>query len=490
MGLFKQTHKNKHGVAGGSSGQGPLIMGPQANSLPHNALALFCCVLLLYVLFLTRTYYWDGVLFSLYIEGVQRGQFPAAILLHPNHLLYSALGYGLYEAIRWGGFSIRAITVLQVLNAILSTLAGWIVFRLAWRLTDSARRAFFCWILFAFGATWWKFSTDADAYVIAVLFLLLAVRFAFDARFVAAGVCHALAMLFHELSVFAYVPLVAAILLRGKSKLAAVYVAATGGCVAAVYWGAYQFTDHSVYPNLFSWVTSRSATSQVTHSARQIFTGYLASYGKLFFGGKLVFIREYFSVAVVLALAVCVTCVIAFVLLLRGRVAEKASADVRVLWIWVLSYALFLAWWEPASAFYKLFLWPPLVLLMGAWIRGRSPAFLALAGAMAAWNFGVFVFPHSHVSADPVLALAKMINREMPKDATVYYSVLSPDDWYLEYFAPGRTWRRLPIEHERSGTVCVETTALDELGANSGTSERRWELVNSQHRVIVECLKH
>lgn len=454
--------------------------------------ALSGSILLLYVLFLTRTYYWDGVLFSLYIEGVQRGQFPAAILLHPNHLLYSTLGYGLYEAIRWCGFSIRAITVLQVLNALLSAVAGWVVFRLAWRLTDSAHAAFFCWVLFAFGATWWKFSADADAYVLAVMLLLLAVRFALDARLIAAGVCHVLAMLFHELAVFAYVPLVAAILLRGKGKLAAAYVAATGVCVAAVYWAAYQFSDHSVYPTLLAWITSHSAASQVTHSARQIFVGYLASYGKLFLGGKLAFIRQYFSVAVVLSLVVCVACLVGFVLLLRRRVAGKPlpGVEVRTLWAWVLTYALFLVWWEPASAFYKLFLWPPLVLLIGVWIRGRAPAFLALAVAIAAWNFGVFVFPHSHVSADPVLALAKTLDREMPKDATVYYSVLSPDDWYLEYFAPGRRWVRLPIKPRQAGTVCLETTALDELGANSGIPEQRWELVNSQHRVKVECLKH
>jgi hypothetical protein len=387
---------------------------------------------------------------------------------------------------------VRAITVLQVLNAVLSAVAGWVVFRFALRLTASARTAFFCSTLFAFGATWWKFSTDADAYVIAVLLLLLAVRLALDTRLLAAGVCHAFAMLFHELAVFAYVPLVLAILVRGKSKPAALYVVVTGGCVAAVYWAAYQFSDHSVYPSLFSWVTSRSATSQVTHSARQIFVGYLASYGKLFVGGKLAFIREYFSVAVVLALAVCMACLAGFVLLLRRRIVAKPLSRVNsgVLWAWVLVYGLFLVWWEPASAFYKLFLWPPLVLLIGVWMRGRAPAFLALAGAIAAWNFGVFVFPHSHVSADPVLALAKVIDREMPKDATVYYSVLSPDDWYLEYFAPGRKWVHLPIKPAQAGSVCLETTALDELRANSGTSEQRWELVNSQHRVIVECLKH
>jgi hypothetical protein len=470
----------------------------------------------IYGAFLTRTYYWDGVLFSLYIEGVARGQLPAGILFHPNHLLYSVLGFVLYKAALLCHLSLRAITVLQIFNAITGAITGYLLFCFAKRLTRSYPAALFCWVLFAFGATWWKFSTDADAYIVCILLLLLAVRFAADtpAKLWAVGICHVFAMLFHELAIFAYVPLVMAMVLNGRKLfIPAAYIASTAACVAGAYSIAYLYSDRMTYPALFAWVTSYSAESQVTHSVKQLFVSYLLSYGKLFAGGRLSLIRDYFSVPVCLALIVCVALIVWGVVVLRcahegaGTDAEIDVRTKRILWAWLLSFALFLAWWEPGSAFYKLFVWPPIVLLIGSYLAKRDRfrrvyGWVAIAAAIAAWNFGAFIFPHSHASADPVLTLAQTIGKQLPKNATIYYRVLDPDDWYLEYFAPGRIWTRLPpqissveqLKHSATGPVCLETTALDELERNEELQERidprrRWDLVNRQHNVRVECLK-
>jgi hypothetical protein len=184
-----------------------------------------------------------------------------------------------------------------------------------------------------------------------------------------------------------------------------------------------------------------------------------------------------------------------------------------VLWAWIIVYAIFLAWWEPGAAFHKLYLWPPVVLLIGVWIARKSGrlervnAFLALTAAVAAWNFSAYVFPHAHSSADPVLMFAQTLDRQLPPRTTVYYSNLDSDDWYLEYFAPGRKWSPLP-PHPDGGwmrrtvstspvPVCFETSALDRLnsagllskGADWGLGAvQRWSLVNKQHRIRFECL--
>ncbi|MFL6414763.1 MAG: hypothetical protein ACJ74Y_03725, partial [Bryobacteraceae bacterium] len=76
---------------------------------------------------------------------------------------------------------------------------------------------------------------------------------------------------------------------------------------------------------------------------------------------------------------------------------------------------------------------------------------------------------------------------------TVYYKALSPDDWYLEYFAPGRTWKPLPMPGEvgrstRESVVCFETTALPYVQAETDPA-LRWALVNSQHNIRLECAK-
>ena len=479
----------------------------QRAPLPKTTL-LFIGTVLIYAAFLTRTYYWDGVLFSLYIEKVGNAELPPAILFHPNHLLYSGFGYLLYCFARSCGLHLRAITLLQLANVLAGAFAAVLIFSLTKRLSGSNRLAAFCGLLFACGATWWKFSTDADSYILSVLLLLIAVNSLLGGRrsLALAGGSHVLAMLFHELAVFAYLPMLTAILLESKPqperiRRACAYVLGTSASVTLVYSLAYRFAGRSNGRTFLGWITSFSAESQMTHSWQQILIGYPASYLKLLGGGKLSLVRDYFSAPVVAALLLCVAALIGGMWLMRRpRKAGSITIDQRtkaVLWAWVLPYLLFLAWWEPGSAFYKLFIWPPAVLLLGCSIAKRSfwtsrfQALIAFSAALAAWNFGAFIFPHSHSSADPVLQLAETINQELPQNATVYYKVLSPDDWYLQYFAPGRRWLQLPgdtgpVQKIGDGLVCYETTALASQNIQTEIS-RHWKLVNSKHNVQLAC---
>ena len=97
-------------------------------------------------------------------------------------------------------------------------------------------------------------------------------------------------MLFHELAVFTYFPVIAAIALdsrRSKSKQILdliAYAIGTGACVSAAYFLCYSQTDRATYPSLFAWITSYASDSGFTHSLAQITGSYLASYIKLFPG--------------------------------------------------------------------------------------------------------------------------------------------------------------------------------------------------------------
>jgi hypothetical protein len=473
---------------------------PQRNSarVPLSRLALILCafVYLIYSAFLTRTYYWDGVLSSLYIEGVRHRTMPPSILFHPNHLLYAALGYALYFA----GIPMRAITLLQLLNALVGALTTRAVFLFANDLTKNSFAALFAGILFAFGATWWKFTTDADSYIISVCAITVAIYLATRGRSVPLiAACHVTGMLFHELAVFAYVPILLALLLhegrlrRTRIWHATTYVLLTAVTTLATYFICYRLV-HPQQP-LLSWLSSFAPTAQTTHSARQILISYPLSYAKLFLGGKFRFVSDYFSAPVASGLLLCAAS-LAGAFWLWKHTPQTGSRNTNkqaivLLWSWLAPYAVFLAWFEPSNAFYKLFLWPPLVLLVAIRISRSEPllrASVALAISIAAWNFSGFIYPHTHVSADPVLALAKTIDRQMPPDATVYYAAFSPDDWYLDYFAPGRIWLPLgatdPLK-ERAKPVCLETTALDTLRPQI-SPQQTWELTG-RHRVRVEC---
>jgi hypothetical protein len=475
------------------------------------SLALTAGLAVLYLCFLTASHYWDGVLFSLYIEKVAHGVLPFPTLLHANHLLYSPLGYGFYQMLHLLRLPVRSISTLQFMNVLASLCCSFLVFRLCRRSFRSADLARSCTLLFALGATWWKFSTDADAYIISILLCVAAVScvLATRVRLIASGVCLTVAMLFHELAILASIPILAAIWCERSSwkkrvRRALAFEFFTLACVAATYYIAYLWTHSDRYAQPFiQWVTSVSNDAKTTHSLGQLVASNAASYLKLFGGGKLGLIRDFLSPPVIIALLICFGCAAATVITAIGTISGEPSVagaiDRRmqiVLWSWFAAYLAFLSWFEPGNAFYKLFAWPPIVVLIGCYVEryGRAvDAFRWFTLGLASWNFAAFIYPHSHVGADPVLSLAKRVDKELPTSATVYYKALSPDDWYLEYFAPGRTWEPLGNRNEirnpsPAAPVCFETTALPYVRAETDPS-LSWRLVNSQHNIRLECLK-
>ncbi|MBV9082069.1 MAG: hypothetical protein JOZ62_05295 [Acidobacteriaceae bacterium] len=471
---------------------------------------LLCGVIFgLYLGLPTRSYYWDGVLFSLRIEQAQQHQIPVGELFHANHLLYSPAGYLLYSAALDCGLMLRAISALQVANAVLSSISAYVVFILARRFTGSEKVGWLCAALFAFGATWWKFSTDADAYVISNLLILVAIASLTSARsnVVLCGVCHTTAMLFHELAVFAYAPILLTLALDNRRPVRvrivrfAAYIIATITCVWVVYWWCYRARFGPRHSGLISWARSYASDSGFTRSLGQLIGANIASCVKLFAGGKLALIEEFSSWPMWVSLTVCVAAVSAGMVLARGHVPRNEPLktdrkDLTVLWMWLLAPAIFLASWDPGSAFHKLFLWPAIVLLIGAYGLPRLPSRVAAAFVLAlvAWNFGAFIWPHAHVSADPVLSLAVEIDKQLPRNATVYYAAFSPDDWYLDYFAPGRKWVQMTSDSGQvvvagTGPVCFETTALQNLKDPLRPDPRlSWALVNQQHNIRFECV--
>ena len=465
--------------------------------LVRNGLLLL--ILLVYLCFLTQSYFWDGVLFSYNIEQVRAGALNFAVLLQPNHLFYSVFGYLVYAAFAGLGLQARAITLLQICNSLASVAVGWLLFRWVQEQTKNLKPAIFGLLLFAFGATWWKYSTDADAYIIAGGLVLLAVLFALKQRpaLVAAAACHVAGMLLHELAVFAYAPVLMTIWLTQKPlktrlRSMGLYVAITALAVAAIYYICYQNVA-AQYASFTHWITSYASDTTITRGPLQLLTEYPISCGKLFAGGKLGAIRDQFSPWTLLGLIVCAlglgTCLLA---------ARKPSPlpiprlDARtriVLWAWIVPLAVFLAWFDPGNAAHKLFLWAPIVMLIAtaAWTQRRAVAIIALTVALTGWNFAAYVYPRSRVAGDPLVAFAYRLANELPRNATVYYAAFSPDDWYLAYFAPKTKWRPLPVTTDSSPS-CYESTALSALHPPLAALGKTWALTTKGRNVRVGCM--
>ena len=99
----------------------------------------------------------------------------------------------------------RAVHVLQFVNCFLSALGAALLYRVLRQVTRSTYLSVCLALLFAFSATWWKFSTDADSYIATTLLLVAAFDLLLPGkrpRPLAVALLHAAAMTFHQLAVF------------------------------------------------------------------------------------------------------------------------------------------------------------------------------------------------------------------------------------------------------------------------------------------------
>src|ERR1043165_7181838 len=86
---------------------------------------LFFAILIIYLLFPTRVYYWDGITFA---HDIEHATHLTPSLVHPNHLIYNFAGYICYRLLRSFNPEIRALTVLQLLNCLLGAICARVFF--------------------------------------------------------------------------------------------------------------------------------------------------------------------------------------------------------------------------------------------------------------------------------------------------------------------------------------------------------------------------
>src|SRR5215217_1213634 len=162
---------------------------------------LLIVIALIYLSFPTRVYYWDGIVFAQAIEDAASLK---ASLVHPNHLVYNFAGYIFYKLLRLLRPDMRALTALQILNSLLSAACAGVFLVILRETLRSLYVAVCLTLLFAFSATWWKFSTDANAYIPSVLFLLISFYLVLPkqkARPLLLGVTFFISLAFHQLAV-------------------------------------------------------------------------------------------------------------------------------------------------------------------------------------------------------------------------------------------------------------------------------------------------
>jgi hypothetical protein len=417
-------------------------------------------VFAVYAVLPTKNYYWDGVSFALDIEQAGRFGSPAfwPNLIHPNHLLYNSIGYCAWTALRSFGSHVRAISVLQAFNMILAAVCVRILQRTLLWLTGSAYLSAFLALLFALSAVFWRFATDADAYIPSVLLLVASFHVLCTSskpRPLVVGILHVGAMAVHQLAIFFFPAAAVGIYLKGGRRSLLQYCALTAGVTLPAYFVGFWLQQHSTQPRAFlRWLTFHSADSAFTFNLPKNLAITLTSYPRLFFGGTGHLLRFFgpFMLISVLALGgvliMLLTRTIRYWDELRSwRLRFDRTLPLLVSVVWLATYAVFLFFWLPSNTFYKLFCLPAIIVIIAHVLKGyegpRRNRVALFVATMAVANLAFYIFPYSRPDYNQAMRFAHRMARLWPHRTVVYYSDFIVDDWYIRYFNPRTTWKQV-----------------------------------------------
>jgi hypothetical protein len=482
-------------------------------------LVVFLIPLVIYLCFPTRNFYWDGIYFAQVIEDAKSVD---VTLLHPNHLIYNYFGYAIYKGTLFLGIEARAITILQIVNSLLSSLTAVVFFYTLRFIFRSDRSATVLTLLFSFSATWWKYSTDADSYILSVLLLIVGLNLVLPGRRprpVLVAFVHAISMCFHQLAVFFFPVIVLGIWLQASDApktrrllLITEYAAAAFVLTITSYGVAFFLLTGGIdFGGFAKWTASYAPTAHFTFSVGESLTHTLRGEVKLFFEGRFNFFREILNPLTAFLGAALIAVIGAFFFQVRSvwkkprSTSQAKNGRLRsILWlclVWIATYFVFLFFWHPQNTFYRLFYFPALIILFGLFLTWREILERSkwigplMVGIVFVSNFLFFILPYSRIRKETPLDLARGLNNHWTDHTVVYFSELESDARLVKYFNPRARWRSISemgsteFEKEVSqiyaegGEAWIETSAFDDLERRDGGAQWLQEHGSLQLRV-------
>ena len=359
-------------------------------------------------------------------------------------------------------------------------------------------------LLFAFSATWWKFASDANAYVPSICLLLCAVLL-LGRKPHASALLHAAAMLFHQLAIL-FLP-AALLRLRRQGKRAMIVYTIASLCPTAIaYIAAYAFTFRQpTIPGFLSWITAHAPDSGFSFQPVSNLMLSLRGTLRLFFGGKLnEFAGDGLSIVVLCVFVISAFALVVLLWLTRQERANLSDAPAH-LWVWAGLNLAFLFFWMPQNTFYRLFYLTPLVALAVTRIRNIGSIgklMWALTAVLWSWNFAFVVYPQSQPERNAPLRFALQQSAKWPAGTPIVFHRFHPDLWTISYFNPQASWitldtanlqqleSSLGYAHTQGRPLWLEATAY-ELLATTQTG-KRWLALHERpdEKILMRDEKH
>jgi hypothetical protein len=427
--------------------------------------------LALYLFTPTANYYWDGLAFALRVERVANHAHNANPLFHQNHLIYNAIVYLLYVVSSTLGFSVRALTVMQIASALSCALGIGFFFLIAQRISGNLYVAIVGAAALAVSSCWWKAATDADAYSLSVaLVLICASTLLSEApRWYLAGAALAGAMLIHELASLFYPVAMVSVLfsnrIETRLRFAIKLTLLAWGLTIASYYACAAFVFGITRPlDVIKWAGSNPYGVPFSNPLQTVATFPKDQIDVIFghsfkafqlYGGA---VESSFAIIGVVAL-----CVSGLMIARRSSFKEFMKSiwgvapgyrdhwrrTLPVLVTWIALYALFLLVWEPYVLLYRVYYAPAVVLIVVLVLSNfhhrtssaQSGAAAFAVGALFSLNLALFIAPYMRSNSNSLVAAAKNANNKWNEHTVIYFNGSSPIDNAFRYFNQTAEWR-------------------------------------------------
>ena len=469
-----------------------------------------------YLLTMTQDYFWDGITFALQIEKVARGERGNEMLFHQNHLLYNAFGYVAYRIARAASSGIRALTVLGIANVCIGSASIGVFYNIANRVTRNRYAAIVCSTALAFSATWWKLATDADAYMLSVLLILICFNNLQSerSRWYLAGLSLSGAMLIHELASLFSIAAIVAIFSNPTIQRKTRFAAAMCGLAWSIAIGAYYICAAMLHGltrplDVIRWATSNPSLIELSSNPIPGIILTPRSNLDIVVGHSFTLFRQQGGIGWVIAASVIISAFAFFASFVRTvrpnalvnclrrqapEVADSWEQNFPVVIVWVSVYLVFLCFFEPQDPNLRLFYAPALALGLGLIVSNYgflaprnlgfgssklSPSRTALLAVttLALFNFAFFIKPHMRMESNRMVTAASGASKVWNERTVVFYANHNEADSTFEYFNEQTEWRRLIFApesirsqirdlHKEGKCVWLNTAAAGKLNGN------------------------
>jgi len=208
----------------------------------RNACVIALSCFIIYILFLCKMFYFDGLMYAAIVEAKDAGW--ENRLAWANHFSFNYYGHFFWKIFQYIGLKTNGYTSLQIMNSLFASLTVGIFFLLLKKLVEKTYIAVMFSFLLAFSYAFWYRAVDAQVYPPSVFWLLVSfiLIWSFTSRksglkLFLFSVTTGLAILAHQGNIFFIPAALAGILVAGGKKVKNIFVflIVTGVIVAVPY---------------------------------------------------------------------------------------------------------------------------------------------------------------------------------------------------------------------------------------------------------------